>query len=38
MAATIKDIARISGLSVATVSKFINGGPVREKNRVLLEQ
>lgn len=37
MAATIKDISRISGLSVATVSKFINGGSVRERNRVLLE-
>ena len=38
MAATIKDISRISGLSVATVSKFINGGNVREKNRIVLEQ
>lgn len=37
MAATIKDISRISGLSVATVSKFINGGTVRERNRILLE-
>ncbi len=38
MAATIKDIARLSGLSVATVSKFINGRRVREKNRVVLEK
>ncbi len=38
MAATIKDIARISGLSVATVSKFINGGKVREQNRIALEK
>lgn len=38
MAATIKDIARASGLSVATVSKFINGRNVREKNRIVLEQ
>ena len=38
MAATIKDIARATGLSVATVSKFLNGGNVLEKNRVLLEQ
>lgn len=38
MAATIKDIARISGLSVATVSKYINGGTLREKNRILLEK
>lgn len=38
MAATIKDIARLSGLSTATVSKFINGFPVREKNRIILEQ
>ncbi len=38
MAATIKDIARLSGLSVATVSKFINGKHVKEKNRVVLER
>lgn len=37
MAATIKDIARATGLSVATVSKFLNGANVREKNRILLE-
>lgn len=38
MAATIKDIARATGLSVATVSKFLNGGTVREQNRELLQK
>jgi len=30
---TIKDVARCTGLSIATISKFINGGNVLEKNR-----
>ena len=30
--ATIKDVARMAGVSVSTVSKFINGGNVREEN------
>jgi len=34
IAATIKDVAKRTGLSVATISKFINGGNVLEKNRV----
>ncbi|WKB35747.1 LacI family DNA-binding transcriptional regulator [Terrilactibacillus sp. S3-3] len=38
MAATIKDIARQTGLSIGTISKFLNGGNVREKNRRLIEQ
>ena len=37
MAATIKDIARETGLSLATISKFLNGGNLREKNRVAIE-
>lgn len=38
MAATIKDIARQTGLSIGTISKFLNGGRVREKNRRLIER
>ena len=30
--ATIKDVARMAGVSMATVSKFINGGTVRPEN------
>lgn len=36
--ATIKDVAERTGLSVATISKFLNGAPVREKNRVVIER
>lgn len=37
MAATIKDIARETGLGLATISSYLNGGNVREKNRVKIE-
>lgn len=37
IAATIKDVAKHTGLSIATVSKYINGGNVLESNRVLIE-
>ena len=37
MAATMKDIARRTGLGLATISKFFNGGQVRPKNRKLIE-
>lgn len=35
---TIKDIAKASGLSIATVSKYLNGGTLKEENRVLIEK
>ncbi|HKG50342.1 MAG TPA: LacI family DNA-binding transcriptional regulator [Actinomycetales bacterium] len=37
MAATYKDIQRITGLSLATISKYYNGGTVLEHNRVAIE-
>lgn len=30
--ATIKDVAKMAGVSISTVSKYINGGNVREEN------
>ncbi len=38
MGATMKDIARITGLSIATVSKCINGQTIKEENRILIEK
>ncbi len=37
IAATIKDVAKLTGLSIATISKYLNGGNVLEKNRILIE-
>ena len=37
MAATMKDLSRETGLGLATLSKYFNGGTVREKNRILIE-
>ena len=34
---TIKDIARETGLSLATISKYMNGGHVLEQNRERIE-
>lgn len=34
----MKDIASKTGLGLATISKYINGGKVKEKNRIALEQ
>ncbi len=38
MAATYKDIRRLTGVSLATISKYFNGGNVIHNNRVLIEQ
>lgn len=35
---TIKDIARETGLSLATISKYMNGGHVLDQNRERIEQ
>jgi len=37
LAATIKDVAKYTGLSIATISKYINGGNVLEKNKILID-
>lgn len=37
MAATIKDIARETGLGCATISAYLNGANVRPKNKELIE-
>ena len=38
MAATMKDIANRTGLGLATISSYFNGGNVREKNRIKIEE
>lgn len=38
IASTIKDVAKYTGLSIATISKFINGGNVREENKKRIEE
>lgn len=37
MASTIRDVANRTGLSLGTVSKYINGTPVKEANRIKIE-
>ena len=37
MSSTIKDVAKMAGVSISTVSKFINGGNVLEENRQQIE-
>ena len=37
MAATMKDIAKMTGLGLATISKYFNGGKVRPKNQKLID-
>lgn len=38
MAATMKDIARQTGLGLATISRYLNGGKVKEQNRMAIEK
>ncbi|PRY11873.1 LacI family DNA-binding transcriptional regulator [Kineococcus rhizosphaerae] len=38
MSSTYKDLQRVTGLSLATISKFYNGGNVRTENREALER
>ncbi len=38
MSVTLRDIARETGLSTATISKYINGAKLKEKNRIAVEQ
>lgn len=38
MAPTIKDVAQLSGLSTATVSKYINGISIKAENAMLIQQ
>ena len=38
MAATIRDIRDRTGLSLATISKYLNGGNVLPRNRKLIEE
>ena len=38
MASTIKDVARYTGLSAATISKYINGKKVLEQNEVKIDE
>lgn len=37
MAATIRDIKKMTGLSLATISKYLNGGNVLPENRAAIE-
>jgi DNA-binding LacI/PurR family transcriptional regulator len=38
LASTIRDVAACSGVSLGTISKYINGGTVKEKTRVKIEE
>jgi LacI family transcriptional regulator len=38
MAATYKDIQRLTGLSLSTISKYFNGGHVMEANRAAIDR
>lgn len=38
MRATIKDVAKETGLAMSTISKYINGGSVKPQNKILIEK
>lgn len=38
MYSTIRDVANLSGYSVGTISKYINGHPVKEKTKIAIEK
>jgi LacI family transcriptional regulator len=38
IASTIKDVAKYTGLSIATISKYINGGNVLDKNKQIIDE
>lgn len=38
ISSTIKDVAKYTGLSIATISKYINGGNVLEENKAKIEE
>lgn len=38
MPSTMKDVKNLTGLSMATISKYLNGGNVLPENRVLIEE
>ena len=38
MASTMKDIAKRTGLGLATISKYLNGGKVRPNNKKLIDE
>ncbi len=38
MATTIKDVAKYTGLSISTISKYLNGGNVLEPNKKSIEE
>lgn len=38
MAATIKDVSKATGLSLATISSYLNGGNVRKENKVKIKK
>lgn len=38
MAGTYKDIQKMTGLSLSTISKYFNGGNMREQNRLAVEK
>jgi LacI family transcriptional regulator len=38
ISATIKDVAKYTKLSIATISKYINGGNVLEQNKIIIDE